>query len=167
MPKDTHKKEIEKTISLASVVPVAFQQFRKTGVIEFCTLMSWFDQDFPGHYMRLIRNVSLTVLTLVPPKETIHATLSNNGLSQVMMGAPFVLATKIHHPPETVVLSAVCKPKGPLNLRPKNPILIPFEGNGVDTSWRLEMPKDQNRFDYDTLSDVLFTIRYTALEDHC
>ena len=159
-------KEIEKTISLASVNPIAFQQFRKTGVLEFCTIMSWFDRDFPGHYMRLIRDVSLTVLSLVPPYKSILVTLSNNGLSQVMMGAPFDLATKIHRPPESVALSAVGKTTGPLKLRPEDPKYVPFEGCGVDTTWRLEMPKSENHFDYDTLSDLLFTIHYTALEDH-
>ncbi len=45
------------------------------------------------------------------------------------------------------------------------PILLPFEATGVDSTWTLEMPKGANRFDYDTLVDVLLTVRYTALDD--
>ena len=82
-----------------------------------------------------------------------------------MMGAPFDLATKINRPPESVVLRAVGKTTAPLILGFENLRYTPFEGCGVDTTWRLEMPKDKNHFDYDTLSDVLFTIHYTALED--
>jgi hypothetical protein len=33
----------------------------------------------------------------------------------------------------------------------------------VDTNWEIEMPKPANPFDYRTISDVLFTIEYTAL----
>ncbi|TFG79795.1 MAG: hypothetical protein E4H23_04680 [Chrysiogenales bacterium] len=162
---DTRKKEIEKTISLTSVMPIEFLQFLKTGVLNFGTLMSWFDRDFPGHYMRLIRDVSITVQAKFPLNKAIQATLSNNGISRVMMGAPFDLATKINRPPESVVLRAVGKTTAPLILGFENLRYTPFEGCGVDTTWRLEMPKDKNHFDYDTLSDVLFTIHYTALED--
>jgi hypothetical protein len=44
-------------------------------------------------------------------------------------------------------------------------MLLPFEGSGVATNWTLEMPKGANRFDYSSIADILFTIRYTALED--
>jgi hypothetical protein len=50
-------------------------------------------------------------------------------------------------------------------MRLDDPILLPFEASGVETIWTLEMPKGANRFDYGAIADVLFTIRYTALED--
>jgi hypothetical protein len=42
-------------------------------------------------------------------------------------------------------------------------LLLPFEGTGVDTVWRLELPKAANAFDYSTIADVLLTLEYTAL----
>jgi hypothetical protein len=44
-------------------------------------------------------------------------------------------------------------------------MLLPFEGMGVETVWRLEVPKAANSFDYRSVADVLLTIEYTALED--
>ncbi|MDH5518859.1 MAG: hypothetical protein OEY36_13735 [Gammaproteobacteria bacterium] len=42
---------------------------------------------------------------------------------------------------------------------------LPFEGAGVISNWGLELPKDTNHFNYNTITDVLLTIRYTARED--
>jgi hypothetical protein len=42
-------------------------------------------------------------------------------------------------------------------------LLLPFEGMGVDTAWELQLPKAANSFDYETISDVLITVEYTAL----
>jgi hypothetical protein len=161
----TRKKEIEKTISLASLMPAEFQRFRSTGVLDFETAMAWFDRDFPGHYMRLIRDVSVTVLALIPPNEGIHATLSNAGISRVMVGGLWEQLSTIYRLPESVALSGPSKAIGLFELHPNDPMLFPFEGSGVATTWRLEMPKGANRFDFATLYDVLVTIRYTAQED--
>ena len=64
---DQRKLQLTKTISLAQLYPVDFQQLRETGVINFSTPMSLFDQDFPGHYLRLIQQVSVSVIALIPP----------------------------------------------------------------------------------------------------
>jgi Tc toxin complex TcA C-terminal TcB-binding domain len=40
---------------------------------------------------------------------------------------------------------------------------IPFEGAGVVSKWRLELPEFR-QFDYDTITDAVLHIRYTALE---
>ncbi len=42
-------------------------------------------------------------------------------------------------------------------------MLLPFEGMGVDTVWRLELPKPANPFNYRTIANVLLTVEYTAL----
>ena len=161
----TRKKEIEKTISLASFAPAEFQRFKETGVLEFGTIPRWFKRDFPGHYMRLIRNVNISVFALIPPNEGIHATLSNPGISYIMVGEPFEARSIVHRLPESIAISSPRAGTGLFELRPDDPMLFPFEGSGVDTTWRLEMDKGANRFDYDTIFDVYFTIRYTALED--
>ena len=36
---------------------------------------------------------------------------------------------------------------------------------GVDTVWRLDLPKAANAFDYRTIADVVLTLEYTALDD--
>lgn len=41
---------------------------------------------------------------------------------------------------------------------------LPFEGCGAISSWRLEFPKEVRQFDYETISDVVLHIKYTARE---
>ncbi|MDP9353437.1 MAG: toxin, partial [Chloroflexota bacterium] len=37
-----------------------------------------------------------------------------------------------------------------------------FEGAGVVSTWKLELPTNFRQFDYDTISDVILHVRYTA-----
>ena len=39
---------------------------------------------------------------------------------------------------------------------------LPFEGAGAVSTWRLELPARFRQFDYDTISDVILHVRYTA-----
>lgn len=162
---DKRKSEIEKTISMVNMAPAEFVRFKRTGVLNFATMGAWFDRDFPGHYLRLIKNVNVSVIALIPPNEGIHATLSNTGISHVMSGPPFQEESVIYRLPESIALSQAANATGLFDLRPDDNLLLPFEGSGVDTQWALEMPKGANRFNFATIADILFTIRYTAFED--
>jgi hypothetical protein len=39
---------------------------------------------------------------------------------------------------------------------------LPFEGAGAVSTWRIELPPDFRPFDYDSISDIILHIRYTA-----
>jgi len=162
---DVRKKEIEKTLSLSSIAPVEFNEFRKNGVLNFETQMAWFDRDFPGHYLRMIRDVNVTVLGLIPPNEGIHATLSNDGISYIVTNVSSIEPSVVYRLPESIALSKYINANGLFELRPDDKMLFPFEGSGVTTTWTLDMPNGANRFDYNSIADILFTIRYTALDD--
>jgi hypothetical protein len=41
---------------------------------------------------------------------------------------------------------------------------LPFEGAGVESTWKLELPSEFKQFDYNTISDVILHLRYTARE---
>lgn len=41
---------------------------------------------------------------------------------------------------------------------------LPFEGAGVISKWRLELASKFRQFDYDTMSDVIMTVRYTSMD---
>jgi len=41
---------------------------------------------------------------------------------------------------------------------------LPFEGAGVVSKWRIDMPRDCNAFDFETISDVIIRLNYTARE---
>ncbi len=162
---ERRRKELTKTISLAQLDPIGFNAIRQGHGMTFTTLLSLFDRDFPGHYLRLVKSISLTVVALVPPNESIHATLSNAGISRVVVGPPFDQPRVIQRQPESIAVTAASNGTGLFELRFDDPILLPFEGAGVETTWTLDLPQGANRFDFGTLADVLFTVRYTALED--
>jgi hypothetical protein len=157
--------QLTKTISLAQLAPVELQQFRQTGVLVFGTPAALFDRDFPGHYRRLIKRVRVSVVALIPPVEGIRATLSTPGTSRTVIGGDTFRIVTVRRDPETIALSSPKDATGLFELIPDTDpeLLLPFEGSGVDTIWRLELPKAANQFDYTTIGDVLFTLEYEAL----
>jgi hypothetical protein len=158
------KLQLAKTISLVRLDPYAFQQFRETGVLTFATPMELFDRDFPGHYLRLIKRVRTSVMALIPPMDGIHATLATTGLSRVVIGPDVFQTVPIRRDPELVALSSPANATGLFEMVPlQTEMLLPFEGNGVDTTWEFRIPKAANQFDYRTIADVLITVEYTAL----
>jgi hypothetical protein len=162
---NTRKLEITKTISLARAFPLEFQQFRETGKITFNTLMQHFDRDFPGHYMRIINRVQTNVVALVPPTEGIKATLTSSGISEVVIKGDRFQSTFIRRTSERIALSVPSGNTGILELQPQGEQFTnPFEGNGVAMQWEFEMPIESNSVEYSSISDVLITIQYTAMD---
>jgi hypothetical protein len=163
---DTNKRKLQltKTISLAQLAPVELQQFRETGVITFATPMELFDRDFPGHYLRLIRRVRMSVIALVPVTAGIKATLTSSRLSRTVLGGDLFQTVRVQHGPDSVALTSPLNATGLFELDQQPEMLMPFEGIGVDTLWELRMPRAANSFDYGTLADVILSIDYTALD---
>ena len=162
---DRRKLQLTKTFSLARLAPVEFSRFRETGVMVFGTPQALFDRDFPGHYLRLLKRLRMSVIALIPPTEGIRASLSTPGTSRVVIPGDAFRTVVVRRDPETVGLSSPREATGLFELVPDSQpeLLLPFEGTGVDTIWRLELPKAANPFDYSTIADVLLTLEYTAL----
>jgi hypothetical protein len=160
---DVRKLQISKTFSLRSLFPMEFQQFIETGELNFETSMEYFDLDFPGHYHRLIKKVSATVIALVPPTAGIKATLTSSGISRVVIGGNGFQSVIVRRDSERVALSGTRESTGMFEMQMENPELLnPFEATGVHTRWQFKMPKASNMFSFDTIADVLFKVDYTA-----
>ena len=159
------KLQLTKTISLAQMAPFEFQQFRETGVLPVAITQRVFDEDFPGHYLRLIRRVRTSVIALIPPTQGIKATLSNTGVSRTTIGGATFQDVVVRRDPQAVALTSPMNATGLFELDTQPELLLPFEGLGVDTSWEFQMPKAANFINYDSIADVLLTIEYTALSD--
>lgn len=162
---DQRKLQLTKTISLAQMAPFEFQKFRETGVLPFAISRQLFDQDFPGHYLRLTKKVSTSLLALVPPTAGIKATLSNTGVSRTTIGGTAFQDVLVRREPQSVALTSPMNATGLFQLDAQPELLLPFEGLGVETSWEFQMPKAANFINYDAIADVLITIEYTALSD--
>lgn len=158
------KLQLSKTLSLALLDPIAFQQFRETGVLRFATPQNLFDRDFPGHYLRLIRRVRASVIALIPPNEGIRATLATTGPTRVIVAGPDFPTVVVRRGPESVALSSPMNATGLFELDTQPEMLVPFEFLGVEGMWEFRLPKAANRIDSQTIADVLITIDYTALD---
>lgn len=162
---ETNKRKLQlvQTFSLARLAPLELQRFRQTGVLPFATPMEQFDRAFPGHYLRLIKRVRVSVVALIPPIQGIRATLINSGVSRVAIAGDHFQTAVVRRDPELIALSAPTNATGVFDLDAQSDMLLPFEGTGVDTTWELQMPRASNPFDFSTIADVLLTIEYTAL----
>ena len=160
---NTPKLQMSKTISLNEIAPEELIRLRDQGVMAFRTTHEQFDRDYPGHYLRLIKKVSVTVIALNPPTKGIRATLTNGGVSRVITGGTIFQERAINRQPEQIALSGGVSDAGVFQLRGEGEFLDPFEGTGVDTQWEFRMEKAANPFDFDSIADVLLTIEYEAL----
>jgi peptidoglycan hydrolase-like protein with peptidoglycan-binding domain len=163
---DNFKLQLTKTISLARLDPIAFQQFTQTGTLRFRTPMVLFDRDLPGHYLRLIKEIRVSVTALIPPDDGIKATLTNSGISRVVAAddSGTFRSVVVRRDPQIIALSSPSNATGVFDLTAQPTMLLPFEDLGVDTSWEFIMPRASNQFDFSTISDVLLSIDYTALD---
>src|SRR5262249_15994015 len=100
---------------------------------------------------------------LVPTTEGIRATLSNTGISHVVIGGDSFQTVTIRRDPETIALTAPIGSSGVFEMDSQSEMYLPFEGHGVECMWELRLPKASNRFALRTLSDVLFTMDYFAI----
>lgn len=68
--------EITKNILLQLLNPLALIRLKTTGRCEIELQEALFDSDYPGHYMRRIKNVSLTIPCVIGPYTSINCTLT-------------------------------------------------------------------------------------------
>jgi hypothetical protein len=160
---DDRKLHLTQTLSVSQFAAQELQQFRQTGVLTFATPLEMFDREFPGH-LRLVKRIRLSLLAVVPTVRGIRAQLSASGTSRTVVAAgPFDMVT-LRRDPEVIAFTSPTNATGLFELEPDSGMLIPFEGMGVDTVWRLDLPKAANPFDYNLIADVLLTLEYTALD---
>ena len=168
-----HDFEVTKTVSLRQLDPVALMQLRLTGKTEFSISEFQYDVDFPGHYMRRIRSVAVTVPAVMGPHSSINATLTlTNHSYRVVADARTAddykpNATSFRKDSIPISSIAICSGSndpGVFELNFSDSKYLPFEGAGAISSWRLELPQEIRKFDYETISDVLLHIQYTALD---
>ena len=156
---DRRKLHLTQTFPLSQIAAFELQLFRETGVLTFATPQELFDREFPGHYLRLIKRVRVSVIALLPPVRGVRATLSASGVSRTVVArGPFDTVT-LRRQPESIAFTSPTNATGLFDLEPESGLLLPFEGMGVDTVWQLELPKAANPFDYRTIADVLLTDR--------
>ena len=155
--------EITKHVSLRQINPVAILTLRETGNCAFNLPEVLFDMDFAGHYKRRIKSVSVSIPCIAGPYTGLNATLrltkneyrGKANLADALVGNPT--------PFTAIAVSTGQNDSGLFELNFRDERYLPFEGAGAISEWTLELPEFR-QFDYNTISDVVMHIRYTALE---
>ena len=150
---------------------------RQTGSCEVTLPEALFDADYPGHYFRRIKSVSLTIPAVTGPYTSINCTLTL--LSSVLRHNPTASSDYRDYPSsglddrrftfdpvplQSIATSHGQNDSGTFELNFQGERYLPFEGAGAVSRWRLELDRTTNAFDLNTLPDVVFHIRYTARE---
>jgi hypothetical protein len=182
--------ELTKNISLSLLDPFALVKLRETGRC-FINLPEYvFDLDFPGHYFRRIKSVSLTLPCVVGPYTTLSCTLrllknsiridttnGDNGYPHNVDddGFPADDSRFIENnvPAKSIAASTAQNDSGMFEMAFQDSRYLPFEGAGVISSWLLELFNDNGedfgkslrQFDYSTITDAILHVKYTARED--
>jgi hypothetical protein len=165
--------ELTKHVSLRQLDPVALLSLQATGICEF-SLPEWlFDMDGPGHYLRRIRHVSLSLPAVTGPYTSVNCTLSllRNSLRRSPQLADGEYARQGSEDPrfvdyfgtvQSIVTSGATEDAGMFETNLREDRLLPFEGAGACSAWKLELPVKFRQFDYGTVADVILHVRYTA-----
>jgi hypothetical protein len=178
--------EITKHVSLAEYDPEALMDLRRGGDDDdhtngSCTVTlkeSLFDRDYPGHYMRRIKSVSLTIPAVNGPYSGVNCTLALNAGSSVRKSTSTAngylpsddrdvsddQSFSVSYVPvtNTIVTSSAQNDGGLFELNFRDERYLPFEGAGAISKWTVSLPKSTNGFDVSAVSDVILHIRYTA-----
>ncbi len=167
--------EITKHISLAMLDPVALVMLKETGQCFVNLPEALFDLDCPGHYMRRIKSVSLSAPCVAGPYAGVNCTLTllNNSVRKVSTLLNNEYRRQQNNDSRFVdnvgaiqsfVTSSGQNDSGMFEPNLRDERYLWCEGAGVISEWRLELPKEFRQFDYDTISDVILHLRYTARE---
>jgi hypothetical protein len=185
---DANRRELElsKHISLRLDFPASYLRLRTTGYCEI-NIPEWmFDLNWPGHYMRRIKSVSLTLPCVTSPTTGVQCRLTL--LSSMTRTHPEVRPPAQHcccdgrhrsdYEPclgdprvvhdyaarESIATSSGQNDSGLFELSFRDERYLPFEYLGAVSRWRIELPQENNYFDLNTLTDLVLNLNYTARE---
>ncbi len=178
LDKNKREYEITKHISLSMLDPLALVKLRATGVCDFEVPEALYDMDHPGQYFRRIKSVSISLPCIAGPYTSVSAKLSlvNNRYRKNTNPDNLAGTLYLEDPGnderfvynvgaiQSIAASNAQNDSGMFELNFRDERYLPFEGCGSISSWHLELPKEVRQFDYDTISDVILHVRYTARE---
>lgn len=158
--------ELTKHVSLAQLNPKALIDLRADGQCEVDIPEALFDFDYPGHFMRRIKSASMTIPCVAGPYTSVSCTLTllKHSIRRTAKKDVDKELVPEFGSIQSIATSGGRNDAGMFELNFRDERLLPFEGTGVVTRWRIELPTKVRQFDYDTISDVVFHVNYTALE---
>ena len=173
--------ELTKHISLAELDPGALMSLKMTGKATIQIPELIFAMDHPSHYARRIKTVAMSLVCSAGPYTTVAATLSlvsnRYRKSTAERQGATTDADKYAEDPgndvrfaynvgsmASVATSTAVSDSGMFDLSFHDDRYLPFEGAGAISTWQVELPTVLPQIDFDTISDLVLHMRYTARE---
>ncbi|MFO7579714.1 MAG: hypothetical protein R6W74_05850 [Nitrosomonas halophila] len=167
--------ELTRHISLLQLDPLALIALRTTGRCTFALPEALFDMDCPGHYFQRIKTVAVSIPCVTGPYTSVNCTLTLLKSRVRTSATPGGGYERNENGDDTrfrddfgslqsIVTSSAQNDSGLFETNLRDERYLPFEGAGAISEWRLELPNEYRQFDYDTISDVILHLRYTACE---
>jgi hypothetical protein len=161
---DTDKRKIEITqhFSMLQIAPDKLLELKTTGQCDdFSIPEAAFDLTYPGYFRRIVKSVRLTIPCIAGPYTNIGATLTL-GNNKIRKDKDSPLNDFTFNGSEMIATSNAQNDGGQFELNFRDERYLPFEGAGAVSTWTLSLPKARRAFDYNTITDVIFHISYTA-----
>lgn len=183
LTRNTRRLELTKTVSLKTLLNEqssdAWSELQNTGEANFSLLESHFDSDYPGHYLRQIKSVTVSLPALIGPYQDVRMTLTQSG-SQVLLKADISGVNYLNGEPtgsgsnvmtnprasQQVAISSGLNDAGLFELNFGDERYLPFEGTGAISSWKIAFPNPtspEQKTLLASLNDVIMQVHYTAL----
>jgi hypothetical protein len=173
--------ELTKHVSLAMLDPKKILDLRRNGSCTVSLPEELFDLDYQGHYFRRIRSVGLSLPCVAGPYTTVSCSLrllANRYRVNTVSGSlpndpygwegPNDSRFRSESAPQTsMATSSGQNDSGMFELNFRDERYLPFEGSGAISTWQIDLTDDPKlrQFDYETITDLILHVRYTARED--
>jgi len=177
---DVREYELTRSISLAQLDPVALMQLKSTKSCYINIPEELFDLDYPGHYFRRIKHVSVTLPGIVGAYTPVclKMTLLNNSVrtdpaagtghnyprNRNASGAPTTDKRFLDNVAaiQYIATSTGVNDNGLFELNLHDERYLPFERAGAISTWQLELPSVYSQFDPESITDLIVHFSYTA-----
>ncbi|MGH8439535.1 MAG: Tc toxin subunit A, partial [Pseudomonas sp.] len=149
------------------------------GQLAFSLSETLYNKDYPGHYLRRLHSVALSLPVVLGPYQNIRATLTQTQ-SQLLI-KPDIEGVKFLSPDlrgegdegegrnvmmslrarQQICLSSAIQDSGLFTAAEADDRYLPFEGTGAVSDWHLKFPRHAEQSDLlDNLSDIILEVRY-------
>lgn len=179
--RNTRRLELTKTVSLKSLMADsnAWSQFISSGKVDFTLNEALYDADYPGHYLRQIKAVTVTLPALIAPYQDICMLLTQTG-SSVLLKADVEGVKYLDDPKKGASANVLKNPRasqqiavssgfndaGVFEINFGDERYLPFEGTGAVSNWQIMFPNAtsvKQKALLESLNDVIIQVHYTAM----
>ncbi|HFJ0970079.1 TPA: neuraminidase-like domain-containing protein [Salmonella enterica] len=184
----TRRLELTKTVSLKNITDSAgtlqinwatFTTGAAAGTATFSLSESLFDKDYPGHYLRQIKSITVSLPALVGPYQDVRLMLTQSG-SRVLLKPDINGVNYLNDPTKGSAASILTNPRASQQVAVSSGLndaglfvlnfgderYLPFEGTGAVSDWQIAFPNPtsaEQKALLASLNDVIVQVHYTAV----